>query len=62
MARQQGHGLNERFDDKEIFLVFRIGKLEAIAKLGYTMLNLDTGVDLHEEVTVAVNDTLEGRG
>ncbi len=59
---QQGHGLDQRLDDEEVVLVLRVGELEAVAEFGDPVLDLDAGVDLHEEVAVAVDDAFEGRG
>ena len=62
MAGQKGHRFDEGLDDKEVVLVLRIGKFQAVAEFGDAMLDLDTGVDFHEVVAVAVDDTFEGRG
>ncbi len=61
MAGQQGHCLNQGLDDKEVVLVLRVGELQAVAEFRNAMLNLDAGINFHEVVTVAVNDTFKSR-
>ena len=61
MCGQQYHGLDQRFHDKSVVGIIGIGKTHGIAELGNAMLYLNSGIHLHEEVLVAINDTLKGR-
>ena len=58
---QQHHRLNQRIDSETLTSVFRVTEFKRIAELRNAMLNLNTGIHLHKEVTVGIDDALEGR-
>ena len=61
MACDDGHRLDERVHDEGIGTVLGVGEAQRVAEFGNPVLDLDAGVHLHEEVTVALDDALEGR-
>ena len=61
MCCKQDHRLHQGVHDKALASIFWITKLQRIAELRNTVLHLNPRVHLHEEVTICVNDALEGR-